>query len=113
MLLIPTARCGKARSTQLTRLATRFTILDPVFDEFSRTNEIKQLVSDLGIENPLLLQSMYIFKQPRIGGEVTCHQDATFFTPNRSGWRDSGSRWRTRRLRMDVFGPFLAGTGWD
>jgi phytanoyl-CoA hydroxylase len=52
--------------------------LDPVFDEFSRTNEIKQLVSDLGIDNPLLLQSMYIFKQPRIGGEVTCHQDATF-----------------------------------
>lgn len=52
--------------------------LDPVFDEFSRTNEIQQLVSDLGIEKPLLLQSMYIFKQPRIGGEVTCHQDATF-----------------------------------
>jgi phytanoyl-CoA hydroxylase len=52
--------------------------LDPVFDEFSRTNQIEQLVSDLGIENPLLLQSMYIFKQPRIGGEVTCHQDATF-----------------------------------
>lgn len=52
--------------------------LDPVFDEFSRTNEIKQLVSDLGIDDPLLLQSMYIFKQPRIGGEVTCHQDATF-----------------------------------
>ena len=52
--------------------------LDPVFDEFSRTTAIKQLVSDLGIEDPLLLQSMYIFKQPRIGGEVTCHQDATF-----------------------------------
>jgi phytanoyl-CoA hydroxylase len=52
--------------------------LDPVFDRFSRTTEIKQLVSDLGISEPLLLQSMYIFKQPRIGGEVTCHQDATF-----------------------------------
>src|SRR5712692_9066546 len=52
--------------------------LDPVFDRFSRTAEIKQLVSDLGIVDPLLLQSMYIFKQPRIGGEVTCHQDATF-----------------------------------
>jgi len=52
--------------------------LDPVFDEFSRTLAIKQVVSDLGIENPLLLQSMYIFKQPHIGGEVTCHQDATF-----------------------------------
>jgi phytanoyl-CoA hydroxylase len=52
--------------------------LDPVFDVFSRTTEIEQLVSDLGIADPLLLQSMYIFKQPRIGGEVTCHQDATF-----------------------------------
>jgi phytanoyl-CoA hydroxylase len=52
--------------------------LDPVFGEFSRMKEIAQLISDLGIENPLLLQSMYIFKQPRIGGEVTCHQDATF-----------------------------------
>lgn len=52
--------------------------LDPVFDSFSRTPEIAQLVADLRIANPLLLQSMYIFKQPNIGGEVTCHQDATF-----------------------------------
>ena len=52
--------------------------LDPVFDEFSRREEIKKLVSDLGINQPLLLQSMYIFKQPNIGGEVSCHQDATF-----------------------------------
>src|SRR5687768_12599064 len=52
--------------------------LDPVFDEFSRRNEIKELVRDLGIADSLLLQSMYIFKQPNIGGEVTCHQDATF-----------------------------------
>ncbi len=52
--------------------------LDPVFDQFSRTDAIQKVVSDLGINEPLLLQSMYIFKQPRIGGEVTCHQDATF-----------------------------------
>jgi phytanoyl-CoA hydroxylase len=52
--------------------------LDPAFDHFSRTKEIEQLVRDFGFDNPLLLQSMYIFKQPRIGGEVTCHQDATF-----------------------------------
>jgi phytanoyl-CoA hydroxylase len=52
--------------------------LDPVFDRFSRAEAIQQLVSDLGIDDPLLLQSMYIFKQPRIGGEVICHQDATF-----------------------------------
>jgi len=52
--------------------------IDPVFHEFSRSARITQLVADLGIEKPLLLQSMYIFKQPKIGGEVTCHQDSTF-----------------------------------
>jgi phytanoyl-CoA hydroxylase len=52
--------------------------LDPVFDEFSRAPRVAQLIADLGIERPLLLQGMYIFKQPRIGGEVTCHQDSTF-----------------------------------
>ena len=52
--------------------------LDPVFDEFSRRAEVKQLAHELGFSEPLLLQSMYIFKQPNIGGEVTCHQDGTF-----------------------------------
>ena len=52
--------------------------LDPVFDRFSRTPKLRGLISDLGITEPRLLQSMYIFKQPRIGGEVTCHQDSTF-----------------------------------
>ena len=52
--------------------------LDPAFDAFSRTDEIRGLVADLSINDPLLLQSMYIFKQPNIGGEVNCHQDATF-----------------------------------
>ncbi len=52
--------------------------LDPVFNEFSRAPQVEQLVTDLGFERPLLLQGMYIFKQPRIGGEVTCHQDSTF-----------------------------------
>ena len=52
--------------------------LDPVFDRFSRTAKVKQLATALGFDDPLLLQSMYIFKQPNIGGEVTCHQDSTF-----------------------------------
>jgi len=52
--------------------------LDAVFNRFSRTPKLGELVEDLEIEDPLLLQSMYIFKQPNIGGEVTCHQDSTF-----------------------------------
>ncbi|HBB98746.1 MAG TPA: phytanoyl-CoA dioxygenase [Blastocatellia bacterium] len=71
-----TLRQSKERS--INKIGHALHDLDPAFDKFSRTPEIKQLVSDLGIEEPLLLQSMYIFKQPRIGGEVTCHHDATF-----------------------------------
>jgi phytanoyl-CoA hydroxylase len=52
--------------------------LDPVFHSFSHTPELSALVKDLGYRRPRLIQSMYIFKQPGIGGEVTCHQDATF-----------------------------------
>ncbi len=52
--------------------------LDPVFAEFSRQPALAALACDLGYQQPLLLQSMYIFKQPNIGGEVVCHQDATF-----------------------------------
>jgi phytanoyl-CoA hydroxylase len=52
--------------------------LDPVFDRFSRTPALAELAADVGMQEPLLLQSMYIFKPPHIGGEVSCHQDATF-----------------------------------
>lgn len=52
--------------------------LDPVFNRFSRSQKIKDLATAIGLENSYLLQSMYIFKQPNIGGEVTCHQDSTF-----------------------------------
>lgn len=52
--------------------------LDPVFDAFSRQPAIADAASSIGMADPKLLQSMYIFKQPRIGGEVTCHQDSTF-----------------------------------
>jgi len=52
--------------------------LDPVFDAYSRTPALATVAAGVGLHDPLLLQSMYIFKSPRIGGEVVCHQDATF-----------------------------------
>lgn len=52
--------------------------LDPVFDDFSRGPALAALAHDLGLAEPLLVQSMLIFKQPGIGGEVRWHQDATF-----------------------------------
>jgi phytanoyl-CoA hydroxylase len=71
-----TLKQDKARS--INKIGHALHDLDPVFDQFSRSDKIKQLAEDLRIKQPLLLQSMYIFKQPNIGGEVTCHQDSTF-----------------------------------
>ena len=52
--------------------------LNPVFDSFSRQKKLQGVCNDLGLHDPLLIQSMYIFKQPRIGAEVLSHQDATY-----------------------------------
>ena len=51
---------------------------DAVFERFSRDPRLAALAQDLGLAEPLLMQSMLIFKQPRIGGEVVWHQDASF-----------------------------------
>ena len=53
--------------------------LDPLFDRFSRGDALQSLACRIGLEQAILWQSMYIFKQPGIGGEVGWHQDATFF----------------------------------
>jgi phytanoyl-CoA hydroxylase len=52
--------------------------LDPVFMKYSFSDKVVNLVRNLGYKDPVLPQSMYIFKQPRIGGVVTSHQDSSF-----------------------------------
>jgi len=52
--------------------------LDPMFDEFSRDPRLARICRQLGMTDPLLLQSMVTFKQAYSGGEVNIHQDATW-----------------------------------
>ena len=73
--------CGKLRQAKedsLNKIGHAMHDLDPVFDAFSRTAKLEAVVDSLGYEDPVILQSMYILKPPRIGGEVYCHQDSTF-----------------------------------
>ena len=51
---------------------------DDEFERFSYDPRLAEIADDIGIVDARALQSMYIFKQPHIGGEVGCHQDATF-----------------------------------
>jgi phytanoyl-CoA hydroxylase len=75
---LPDGTLRQSKGQSINKIGHALHDLDLIFGQFSRAPAIKQIVTDLGIVEPLLLQSMYIFKQPRIGGEVTCHQDATF-----------------------------------
>ena len=52
--------------------------LDPVFNSFSRSRQLKKLAEELGMQDYVIIQSMAIFKHARIGGVVDVHQDSTF-----------------------------------
>jgi phytanoyl-CoA hydroxylase len=71
-------RLLKEKGCAINKIGHALHDLDPAFRRFSRTPALASLAAALGYGRALLVQSMYIFKQPEIGGEVTCHQDATF-----------------------------------
>ncbi len=52
--------------------------LDPVFHDFTRSAQMKELAADLGLDDYLIIQSMLILKHARVGGVVDVHQDASF-----------------------------------
>ncbi|MDH3711190.1 MAG: phytanoyl-CoA dioxygenase family protein [Cyclobacteriaceae bacterium] len=52
--------------------------LDEEFSKISYKQDLAEVAKDIGMSDPLMVQSQYIFKQPRIGGKVVAHQDSTF-----------------------------------
>lgn len=71
-------RLRQSKADSLNKIGHAMHDLDPVFDEFSHSSELAELVRSLGVADPAIIQSMYIFKPPRIGGEVKFHQDSTY-----------------------------------
>jgi phytanoyl-CoA hydroxylase len=68
----------QAKELSINKIGHALHDLDPVFDAFSRQPVLAEAAAAIGFTEPRLLQSMYIFKQPFIGGEVSCHQDSAF-----------------------------------
>jgi len=66
------------KSLSINKIGHAMHDLDDEFAAFSYTADLAAVAADIGLVDALALQSMYIFKQPHIGGEVGCHQDATF-----------------------------------
>ena len=69
----------QAKALSINKIGHALHDRDPVFDQFSRGPALAAVAAGLGLVEPRIWQSMYIFKQPGIGGEVRWHQDATFF----------------------------------
>src|SRR5215210_7744944 len=63
-------RLVKEKARAINKVGHALHDLDPAFRNFSRTPALAALAHALGYGRPLLVQSMYIFKQPEIGGEV-------------------------------------------
>jgi phytanoyl-CoA hydroxylase len=75
----PDGGLRQAKALSINKIGHALHDLDPVFDAFSHGPALAELAADLGLAQAQIWQSMYIFKQPGIGGEVSWHQDATFF----------------------------------
>jgi len=71
-------RLRQSKEDSLNKMGHAMHDLDSVFDRFSRSSRLAKVARSLGFEDPAIIQSMYIFKPPRIGGEVVCHQDSTY-----------------------------------
>ena len=75
----PDGQLRQAKALSINKIGHALHDLDPVFEQFSRDPKLATLARELGLADAKVWQSMYIFKQPGIGGEVHWHQDATFF----------------------------------
>ena len=69
----------QAKAVSINKIGHALHLLNPVFKKFSHDERIGQVARDVGLIKPQIHQSMYIFKQPKIGGVIRWHQDGTYF----------------------------------
>ena len=75
----PDGQLKQDKSLSINKIGHAMHDLDPVFRAFTADQRLEAVARDLGLSDPKVWQSMYIFKQPGIGGEIRWHQDATYF----------------------------------
>ena len=68
--------CPKEKS--LNKIGHGLHHLVPEFKKATFSDKVKGIAKSLELKKPAVVQSMYIFKQPKIGGTVTPHRDSSF-----------------------------------
>lgn len=74
-----TGELTQPRAQSINKIGHALHDLDDVYRALAQRPVFGEIARDLGQQKPSLYQTMVIFKQPRIGGEVVWHQDASFF----------------------------------
>ena len=70
-LQVPASRC-------LNKIGHALHDLVPEFTDLARSTWVREAFTVGGLSQTKIIQSMVIFKQPQIGGEVRWHQDASY-----------------------------------
>ena len=66
------------KQQSLFRIGHNLHCLHPTFKKITFSEKVKNVCKQLGLEEPRVVQGMYIFKNPRIGGVSLPHQDCTY-----------------------------------
>jgi len=77
---VSSGKLDRDKQVALNKMGHALHDLDPIFDKFSRTKELSTIAADIGFNDPKIVQSMYIFKPPGIGGKIRIHQDSTYLS---------------------------------
>ncbi|KAL4132333.1 hypothetical protein QTP88_009504 [Uroleucon formosanum] len=65
-------------SLALNKVGHALHTLHPTFEACTYSDKVAKVCRALGLVKPVVPQSMYIYKNPGVGGEVISHQDSTF-----------------------------------
>lgn len=83
--------------------------LNPVFKRYTFNDKVKDVVKTVGFVDPVVVQSMIIYKNAGIGGVVLPHQDATYLhtTPDIKVL----GLWFAFRIRLSGIDSFFCNLG--
>lgn len=62
----------------LFRIAHNLHCLSPTFKKITFSDKVKAVLKKLGYGEPRIVQGMYLFKNPEVGGAFIPHQDRTY-----------------------------------
>jgi hypothetical protein len=109
----PDGTLRQSRERSINKIGHALHDLDPVFHSFSRTPEVNSSLLALVSLTHCYFSQCTSSSSPGLAAKSPVITTRLFCSPSPCVWSGSGSRWKMRRLRTDVFGRFRADTSWD